>query len=917
MHAVHKHPDAVEVTLCGPRTYRPLRQRARPRLVGDPAKEQSIRWTGRERMAKEPITVPQTETLLERISLCLPDFARDSIIHGGDEGFMDAIRQYFPAAESNASERLVTLKSKLRNASTHEFWSILMEGMCDITGSQCGFVAKRMLVDDLDSAVEMPELGEPGSCLMGVAFYINNGSDVKELCRDYRYHAYGTPCAHMKHDKVFIIPERMAEFLPNNPNAMPWKQSEAFVGLPLFTEGKCFGHFGLIWDSDGAAKRKLGWSFLEMFLHSLEDMILQRILEGRGFAKEFSTTESTTTKIIPRSAITASQSLKPYARSLSHELRTPMQGVVGMLDIMYSTVLDAIAGQHSEGVRSIFEELKSHMEVVQGKYTFQLIRRVTPMLTPLTDSSKRAVEAADNVVHAYDLNMQMPETPLTPQDEKYFIIPSMDSSADALALPLPALVGIKRGRTETPDFHPGPPLKRMSTMTEAEIFETYFHVGSRSTTINGLGAMMTEKIPSTNATSEIDFKSQQAQTEKKSSPIVEPAISSPTHRRVVTRDFMRSLVTDILRCEHPINERHTPTRLGEAIEVETLGSRGEVQQRTIHLNIESDVPEAVITEEEHLYFSLQKVINNAIKFTESGSIIITVKLAANSQVVEIWVIDTGCGISEESKLSLFTPHFQEDASISRSRDGLGLSLFNAKAHVRKNLGGDVTLERSATEGPAKGSEFLIRLPISFLESGSADTPLVGTPTPSGPHQCRPSPWADQNYHSNSSPSESIPNLSAAPSTPNPSPRKRATINCNLGTEYPLNILIAEDNAINRNVAVGSLNKLGYTKEHITVAFDGLDAVKQYEESLSKPSTQHFDAILMDIWMPNMDGYEATSKIMELARLSGEKTTIVAITADITEDSVERAKAVGMQGFLAKPYKVLDIEHLIMHHFPRQ
>jgi hypothetical protein len=242
-----------------------------------------------------------------------------------------------------------------------------MEEMCDILGSQCGFVAKRMLVDDQDSAVEMPALGEPGSCLMGVAFYINNGADVKELYRDYRYHAYGTPCAYMRHDKVFIVPERMTEFIRDNPNPMPWKKSEAFIGLPLFAEGKCFAHFGMMWSSEGASKRKLGWPFIEMFMHSLEDIILQRILEGRGFVKEVAPPESTPAKVIPLSAITASQSLKPYARSLSHELRTPMQGVVGMLDIMYATVLDAIQNQQSDRTRNVFEELRNHIEVVQGK----------------------------------------------------------------------------------------------------------------------------------------------------------------------------------------------------------------------------------------------------------------------------------------------------------------------------------------------------------------------------------------------------------------------------------------------------------------------------------------------------------------------------------------------------------------------
>ena len=515
------------------------------------------------------------------------------------------------------------------------------------------------------------------------------------------------------------------------------------------------------------------------------------------------------------------------------------------------------------------------------------------------------MEAADNVVHAYDLDMQMPETPLTQEEESSFSASRVNSLPNVLK-------GRKRNRPQDVDFHPGPPLKRMFTMAEAEMLEADDSAESASTNDESLETA-TDLAESTKATSELDFKSYQA-TSKRSSPIMSPAMIIPTHGRVVTRDFMKSLVADILRSGQPKSEKHTSTELGERIEVETLGSRGEVQERTIHLNIESDLPQTIITEEQYLKFCLQKVIDNAIKFTESGSINITVKAAKNGQVVEIWVVDTGCGIAEESKSSLFKPHFQEDASISRSRDGLGLSLFNAKAHVRKNLGGDVTLERSATEGPTKGSEFLIRLPMSTLEAGSTDTPLVGTPVSLDP-PCRPSPWADQNVHSNLSPCESMQTspkqLSSAAKD---SSRKRAPINPSLATEYPLNILIAEDNPTNRNIAIASLNKLGYSKENITVAFDGLEAVDHYEKSLSSPSKERFDAILMDIWMPNMDGYEATMKIKELADTHGQKTTIVAVSADITEDSVQRSKDAGMKGFLAKPYKILDIEHLIIEHF---
>lgn len=514
--------------------------------------------------------------------------------------------------------------------------------------------------------------------------------------------------------------------------------------------------------------------------------------------------------------------------------------------------------------------------------------------------------------------MQMPEIPLTPNDmemRRGLTTPapalSRRQSSEEEAEPLPSPLPKKRERAEEYDFHPGPPLKRMFTMTEAEILRTYYP----EDLIGGATIAITETVPSAKAPSEADSEN----CEQWHSPSTSPAMLSPTHRRIVTRDFIRSLVNEALRNGHPTSETHKETNLGEVIEVKTVGSRGEVQDRTIYLEIESDVPEVIITEEQHLQFALQKLVDNAIKFTEHGSITITVKIGKGSQVVEIWVVDTGCGIAEESKSNLFKPHFQEDASISRSRDGLGLSLFNAKAHVRKNLGGDVTLERSETDGPSKGSEFLIRLPISTLDTSNPATPLVGTPPPANFQPRRPSPPIELPVPSAPIVLEPAPASSGIPSrpqSPRPSSRKRVAFNPQLAQDYPLNILIAEDNAINRNVAIGSLNKLGYTSQNITVAFDGLEAVKHYKASLSQPPGRHFHAVLMDIWMPNMDGYEATTKIMDIAKIHGETTKIIAVTADITGDSVDRAKAAGMQGFLAKPYKVLDIEHLIVDNFPK-
>ncbi len=517
--------------------------------------------------------------------------------------------------------------------------------------------------------------------------------------------------------------------------------------------------------------------------------------------------------------------------------------------------------------------------------------------------------------------MQMPETPLVANDldiikgkqnseplQSHRRWPSAESV-------LPSVIVKKRERTEELNFQPGPPLKRMFEITKAEIMHSYcpgseeYTSASTKPTIYGVSG--TEPILLTPATSDVDTSAEKERLDPKH---ITSAVLSPTHRRVITREFMRSLVYEALRNGRPTSEVHEETALGEQIHVKSIGSRGQIQERTIHLEIGPDVPEVIITEEQHLQFALQKLVDNAIKFTEHGSIRITVKIARSLQVVEIWVVDTGCGISEESKTNLFTPHFQEDASISRSRDGLGLSLFNAKAHVRKNLGGDVTLERSCTHGPLKGSEFLIRLPISALETGKANTPLVGTPPPAGYESPRLSPFPEPSAWTDSTPIP--PGLTTRQIPTKSTPNKLVAFNPKLAQEYPLNILIAEDNAINRNVAIGSLNKLGYSNQSITLAFDGLEAVKLYKASLERPPANRFTVILMDIWMPNLDGYGATAKILELAREHSEPTKIIAVTADITEDSVDRAKAAGMQGFLAKPYKVMDIERLIVEHFDR-
>jgi hypothetical protein len=305
--------------------------------------------------------------IIERQTLCFSRPQPGMVVHSGQYGFKEELMRLYSPAESNACERLVKLKDTLRKADTESFWPLLTEGLATIADAQYAFVSKRILVNDDDVPVEMPPIGEPGACLMGAAFYVNDGHGNKHQLRNFKYHAYSCPCAYMRHDKIFIIPEQLNEFIQDNPNTLV-VPGEAYLGIPLFADGKCFAHFGVMWSAEGAARRVLGWGYLELLFHSLEDLILERVLDGHKLAGP-TVPLLERPKVIPHEAITMAQSLKPYARSLSHELRTPMQGVVGMLDVIMANVKEAREGpMDAKAFMKFLDEQTKYIEFVQGSF---------------------------------------------------------------------------------------------------------------------------------------------------------------------------------------------------------------------------------------------------------------------------------------------------------------------------------------------------------------------------------------------------------------------------------------------------------------------------------------------------------------------------------------------------------------------
>lgn len=153
------------------------------------------------------------------------------------------------------------------------------------------------------------------------------------------------------------------------------------------------------------------------------------------------------------------------------------------------------------------------------------------------------------------------------------------------------------------------------------------------------------------------------------------------------------------------------------------------------------------------------------------------------------------------------------------------------------------------------------------------------------------------------------------------PRKSSAgiqgIDRDLASKYPLRFLVAEDNFINRKLLVKMLKQFGYREIH--EAYDGAEAVRQMEKLGHK-----VDVILMDIWMPLMDGYEATERILKLSAATtpkcedssnnnNKKPTVLAVTADVTDGALKRAAQAGMVGFMSKPFRILDLQRLLLEY----
>lgn len=292
----------------------------------------------------------------------------------------------------------------------------------------------------------------------------------------------------------------------------------------------------------------------------------------------------------------------------------------------------------------------------------------------------------------------------------------------------------------------------------------------------------------------------------------------------------------------------TPFSLWEALnEVYTfLLPQAEEKGLDFTLDCSQVTHDAVLGDREKLGQLVMYLVNNAVTYTHPGG---TVQLAAMERetlpnhcaVYRLAVQDTGIGISEEFLQQIFEPFTRERNTTLSGVHGVGLGLAIAK-DLAELLGGSIEVDSAV----GQGSTFTVTLRLRLQEETAP--------------QARQEIW-DASCH---------------------------------------NILLAEDNEINREIAESILMEAGFSVESVEDGAAALEAVRS-----SPPGT--YDLVLMDIQMPVMNGWQAAEAIRALPDPALARIPIVALSANVFESDIQRSLDAGMEAHLAKP---IDVPRLL-------
>jgi len=273
----------------------------------------------------------------------------------------------------------------------------------------------------------------------------------------------------------------------------------------------------------------------------------------------------------------------------------------------------------------------------------------------------------------------------------------------------------------------------------------------------------------------------------------------------------------------------------------------------LDLKLADDLPSASYTDKSRLNQILSNLLGNAVKFTKEGRITFSARPAKMDGVdgLAFSVADTGIGIPEEQLEKIFTAFHQVDSTQTRPQGGAGLGLAIC-LKLTEALGGSLHAENN----PNGGATFHLLLPTQMPEGVVRDSQGVLV-----------APKEDWR---------------------------------SFAKQYPLKILLAEDDPMNRQVTLTMLGQLGYRADSVE---DGKAAYETIVKEI-------FDLVILDIHMPHKDGYSVAREVTTHPNFKPAETKLVGFTANALVEERKRCLAAGMAEYLTKPAGVRDFRALI-------
>ncbi len=321
--------------------------------------------------------------------------------------------------------------------------------------------------------------------------------------------------------------------------------------------------------------------------------------------------------------------------------------------------------------------------------------------------------------------------------------------------------------------------------------------------------------------------------------------------------------------------------LEESLELFMEAARRKNLRLTQH--IDGQVPRYLKGDPVRFRQILMNLLSNAIKFTEAGGVSLSAEYLSGTTThaqLRFSIVDTGIGIPTAAKLRIFDAFSQADGSTTRRYGGTGLGLSIAKQLVGL-MGGTMTVDSI----PGNGSTFAFTARFEIQPLGA------GTPTGLTSYPQLPKPYLTTEQAGD--PGRSYSDFER-PETDAATPAGR--------------VLLAEDSPVNREVAVGMLELLGYEVE---VAENGRQALVLAERNT-------FDLALMDCQMPEMDGLTATGEIRRRETSCGRRRLpIIALTANAMQGDREQCLAAGMDDYLTKPYTQMQLREVLHNWLSRK